>query len=51
MEQAALQGSVAEIETLGASLVVVTPAVLCAIRTLPPGNPRHDLRYIRVHLR
>jgi peroxiredoxin len=39
MEQAALQGSVAEIEALGASLVVVTPEVLCAIRTLPPGHP------------
>jgi peroxiredoxin len=39
MEQAALQGSVAEIEALGASLVVVTPEVLCAIRTPPPGHP------------
>ena len=39
MEQAALQGSVAEIEALGASLVVVTPEVLCAIRTLPQGHP------------
>jgi peroxiredoxin len=39
MEQAALQGSVADIEALGASLVVVTPEVLCAIRTLPPGHP------------
>jgi peroxiredoxin len=39
MEQAALQSSVAEIEKLGASVVVVTPEVLCAIRTLPPGHP------------
>jgi peroxiredoxin len=39
MEQAALQGSVADIEALGASLVVVTPEVLCAIRTLPPEHP------------
>jgi peroxiredoxin len=39
MEQAALQGSVAEMEALGASLVVVTPEVLCEIRTLPPGHP------------
>jgi peroxiredoxin len=38
MEQAALQGVVADIEALGASLVVVTPEVLCAIRTLPPGH-------------
>jgi peroxiredoxin len=39
VEQAALQGAVADIEALGASLVVVTPEVLCAIRTLPPGHP------------
>ena len=39
MEQAALQGSVAEMEALGASLVVVTPEVRCEIRTLPPGHP------------
>jgi peroxiredoxin len=39
MEQAALQGAVADIEALGASLVVVTPEVRCAIRTLPPGHP------------
>jgi peroxiredoxin len=39
MEQAALQNAVADIEGLGASLVVVTPEVLCAIRTLPPGHP------------
>ena len=39
MEQAALQGSVAEMEALGASLVVVTPEVLCEIRTLPRGHP------------
>jgi peroxiredoxin len=39
MEQAALQGSVAEMEALGASLAVVTPEVLCAIRALPPGHP------------
>jgi peroxiredoxin len=39
MEQAALQGSVAEIEALGASVVVVTPEVLCTIRTLPHEHP------------
>ena len=39
MEQAALPGAGADIEALGASLVVVTPAVRCAIRTLPPGHP------------
>jgi peroxiredoxin len=39
MEQAALQNAVADIEGLGASLVVVTPEVLCAIQTLPPGHP------------
>jgi hypothetical protein len=39
MEQAALQGSMAEMEALGASLVVVTPEVLCEIRRLAPGHP------------
>jgi peroxiredoxin len=39
MEQATLQSSVAEIEALGSSLVVVTPEVRSTIRTLPPVHP------------